>query len=167
MINVCDGDEMFRTVPFIELRKELLQFEPNDTLSRSSTYEYSDDSEISFGTRIFTYRNFKCNIHFGSSGNFCGYVDEIDPELSDVLTEFEMTHPSDVQGVYIPHGNFTHVRGFDCAHGSDSKFNAYFFDRSYAFLVERPRGTFKSEKFVESEIRKIVDSIIYVANARR
>lgn len=89
--------------------------------------------------RYFNYKGYECKIRFNDFC-FCGYVN------------FDET--VDKTKIYTPHGDFTDSQGFDCHHSSDFSLVNLFADKNRINT-----HIFRSEKFVENEIKKIVDSI--------
>ena len=122
-------------------------------------------------SRIFSYKDFECKIEF-KNGSFRGNIIKL-PYYYVNLFSFDEENIK--KQIYEPHGGFTYGNiGFDCAHFSDirlkisSRHLQAYYELEYN-LLEKMRKTafFRTEKFVEIEIEKIVDSIIKIIEERQ
>jgi hypothetical protein len=112
--------------------------------------------------KLYPYKDFKCKITFNGSV-FCGYVMQFPDDLRDLFPERCV---SEIEDVYQPHGGYTDGSGFDCGHLDDI---VVLFNNDFELNVKSHRSTssFKSPNFVVTELEKIVDSILVIAERRR
>lgn len=102
------------------------------------------------------YKNFELHILL-VSGYYCGYIIKFDFKIKNKFNENELKYLEEIKGIYKIHGGYTHSKGFDCAHLSDI---------FVGFTKHFNKKTFKTHLFVESELKKCVNSIIKIANER-
>jgi hypothetical protein len=104
------------------------------------------------------FKKFKLHIIL-LSGYYAGYILDFhkNPLVKKYFTKNEIENISKIKGAYKIHGGFTHKEGFDCAHINDIQ---------VGFTKKFKGKTFKTHKFVESELKKFVNSIIKISNKR-
>jgi hypothetical protein len=105
----------------------------------------------------FNYKNFELHIRL-TGGYYCGYITKFDPSIKKKFKKNEINNLEEIKGIYKIHGDYTHPRGFDCGH---LKYDIY------VGITKNYTGkTFKTHLFVESELKKTVNSIIKIAKQR-
>lgn len=102
------------------------------------------------------YKNFELHILL-VSGYYCGYITKFDNKIKKKFNENELENLEEIGGIYNIYGGYTHSKGFNCAH---------LFDIFVGFTKNFNKKTFKTHLFVESELKKCVNSIIKIANER-
>lgn len=105
------------------------------------------------------FKNFKLHIIL-LTGYYAGYILDFhkNPLVKKYFTKDESVNISKIKGAYKIHGGFTQKEGFDCGHINDIK---------VGFTKNFKGKTFKTHKFVESELKKFVNSIIKISNKRK
>lgn len=93
-------------------------------------------------------------------GYYTGYITGFDKKLKKYFTKAEMDNLGEIDDIYQPHGGFTASNGFDCWHSSDINLK-----NPLEYLKDQKR-TFKTHRFVESELKKIVNSLIKISKNR-
>mgnify|MGYP005646717507 CR=1 FL=1 len=108
------------------------------------------------------FKNFKLHIRLLPLNFYAGYILDFhkNPLVKKYFTKYESESISEIKGAYKIYGGFTHPNGFDCGHMNDIKVGFT--------QIENFKGkTFKTHKFVESELKKFVNSIIKISNKRK
>ena len=91
------------------------------------------------------------------SGYYCGYITKFDLKYKKKFKKNELENLEAIKDIYEIHGGYTHPKGFDCSHLSDI---------FVGFTKNFKKRTFKTHIFVESELKKCVNSIIKIAKER-
>jgi hypothetical protein len=111
-----------------------------------------DNNIIKYQNYKITYKGFILNI-MKENGmcSYNGYILKYPKKFDSILKNKAL---EEVKGLYIPHGGFTAHNGFDCCHFDDFM---YMND-----ITKQYKGaiSWKTHKYVESELKKVVNSII-------
>lgn len=142
------------------MQSVVVQDSPNSKTEKRDLHEVTNSIK-KFNDYLLLYRNFAMDVYFHEDGHYIGYIHEFPLGIRGLFSLEEQVDFSKVKGVHKPHGGFSLDRGFDCGH-------------SYDILVcdGHPKNTrkgksFKTRKFVEEELARIVDSLHEVAASRQ
>jgi hypothetical protein len=121
----------------------------------------NNENTIHGHTKYFKYKDFECMVAFYES-HFNGYIKKV-PEFINGKKVIDWQWDDQPDEFYEPHGGFTSGNtGFDCAHCTDVVVRIID-DKYYIAKYSRQNdNSFKSDHFVTNELKKLVDSIIYL-----
>ena len=104
------------------------------------------------------YKGFALVVEKGPLNSFNGYVVKFPKKLSSTFSENEQNNLAHIKGVYVPHGGYTSGNGFDCAHHDD-----FLYIKDLTTQMSSAKS-WKTPKYVESELKKIANSLLAIAN---
>ena len=103
------------------------------------------------------YKNFILHVKFNNF-YYVGYIVKFDNKIKNYFSKDELNNLSKINGLYNIHGSYTHQFGFNCGHENDIKLG---YTKKFT-----KNQTFKTHLFIESELKKTVNSIIDLYNKR-
>lgn len=119
-----------------------------------------DKDKIKYKNYKLNYKGFTLHIIVGPLGNYNGYITKFPKKLHSKFSSNERKNLESIKGIYVPHGGYTASTGFDCSHSTD------FFYRTDITVQIKQAKSWKTHKFVESELKKIVNSLLRIADKR-
>jgi hypothetical protein len=145
---------MYYVIYMLNFKKEII---PCQNTKNGKIYErsFQEVKEMVLKKKDYKikYKNFELHI-FLQTGYYSGYITKFDNKLKKYFKKDELNFLSEIEGIYKIHGDFTHSSGFNCAHIDDI---------FIGFTTKYNGRTFKTHKFVESELKKTVNSIIKIS----
>ncbi len=119
-----------------------------------------DDEKKKYKKYTLKYKGFTFQIKVGPLGNYNGYVTKFPKNLYSNFSLKERNNLGSIKGIYVPHGGYTASTGFDCAHSTD-----FYYHTDLTVQIKQAQS-WKTHKYVESELKKIVNSLLRIADKR-
>ena len=119
-----------------------------------------DEEKKKYKKYTMKYKGFTFHIKVGPLGNYNGYVTKFPKSLYSKFPLNERNNLESIKGIYVPHGGYTASIGFDCSHSTD------FFYRVDITEQIKFAKSWKTHKYVESELKKVANSLIRIADKR-
>lgn len=140
----------------IDINRIPIQNTRNGKIFYKSVKEINEDKKR-YNKYNISYEGFVLRIEVGPLGNYNGYILRFPKNMSKKFTVNEKNNLESIKGIYVPHGGYTDGRGFDCLHFTD-----FFYNGGNMSKQPKTAKSWKTHKFVESELKKIVDSLLKI-----